>query len=934
MPISAEVVNGTVPTSGQSLTRDYTVSDFGDVSAAMVVFTKSDTEHANQSDSAFSCGYVDGDDNNAVTAVFAKDNVSTDDCRVNVTDTEVLMLLDEDSPVASATGAVITDGIRLTFSATFDAAYSVSVVLFRGAVGAAAGTVALLNDTDTVVTVGFETRVLLTAFPGATGEATQALKLALGVGHFDENGILNRRLTIGGYAQSSTNANSLYRTNRITGECWDDAQRYTMDWIEADDTTFTMVDQGNPANKRMAYLALGTYEPHLISLDSYNVPASTGETTNTIGFKPGSYLAFGTVTPDTSLKGTGADLLGMCVGAHSPSANFCAGFTCEDDADPSSTSSYFSNTNPIRLVGGDQAISYEAEHTTNTNDGYTLDFTTANDQSLYFVLSFREYIEPTGGDGLITAMVNGVTPTGTESLTVDYRSSGFGTPDAAIVFMSRAAGSAETVATPGLISVGLMTSSNQACCAAFSDTGGTNGRRYQDLASVLADHNTALLAEGVGSFITDGVRITYDTALAGNYPVSVMLIKGATAELVSTVPNVGSGTKVVTGVGFEADLLIFVTNNQVPGISSPCSQSFGVAHKDSAGTITQWGTGFSARSSSQSQTRIEDTGVTPELSGFSTYSSSATVSDINSDGFDLTITNDAGSDRYIYLALKTSDPDAISVGVYDTPTSTGQQGYTTGINTKSLLCVAMPNDTVNAQEVALPEAMGVSYGGVDSNAVFARGIFDEDDSNPAVSGCYFSNDSPLYLRPGDGNEMYIADLVGFSSTGFALNFTTVDATARKFGVLAFGETVRPVDVMPAVGGTGRVARGQSRALTGVDFPWWEEFEEPQPKEGPPEPPRDPTLSEQLAEIAGELDMSAEDLRTPQEVKTSVTLSGLISGSAESRVEYNQDITINSDLGFKVNVLHEQWSDVAWSMRESIAAQNRQIMAMLMSKLLD
>lgn len=129
-------------------------------------------------------------------------------------------------------------------------------------------------------------------------------------------------------------------------------------------------------------------------------------------------------------------------------------------------------------------------------------------------------------------------------------------------------------------------------------------------------------------------------------------------------------------------------------------------------------------------------------------------------------------------------PDSVDrkVARFTTPTSTGSQSYTLGIEPIALIIVATTTASIDARDQTATSE-GVSIAVVDSAATYCTAISSKDGA--ATSDAYSRADNSLVVLDGDGN-VDLAGTVSLTGTGFSINWTTVQASARQFIVMAFG----------------------------------------------------------------------------------------------------------------------------------------------------
>ena len=307
--------------------------------------------------------------------------------------------------------------------------------------------------------------------------------------------------------------------------------------------------------------------------------------------------------------------------------------------------------------------------------------------------------------------------TPTVGTTMDITISGFGTPKAAIVILT-AGISDGTISQNGVMSIGYTDGTNQVCTAGQSaDNVGTmaTGRRHANDRVAMVPSGASgseLLGISFDSWVTDGIRLKFETLTWSNRLVTVVLIGGDdVAEAHAGYhDDLGTGSSAVdiTSVGFESDLVFMscVGLATAPTAGSVYNLlSFGVGHND--GSDTQRATLFG---SDDNTTNSVVTGYISTNSIVGQVHNNAlqwrgVIGDYDADGFSVTPVTNAGSDVIFYLCLKfNNDPD---VSLFSTgwPSSGNKNetapGFEPGFGLISALAGVHAYDTAYSSSSAL-----------------------------------------------------------------------------------------------------------------------------------------------------------------------------------------------------------------------------------------
>jgi hypothetical protein len=180
---------------------------------------------------------------------------------------------------------------------------------------------------------------------------------------------------------------------------------------------------------------------------------------------------------------------------------------------------------------------------------------------------------------VVTKLVNGLTGI-TQGANVDLTSPGFGTPDAAIVFVNPHGALNGAAKERAGISFGIMTSAGQSALGSYESDGKsttTSTRSSHDTSVVaLPDDPTAKphRIRMTGTFITDGIRLFADVvSTAQDMGIVALLIKGVTNANFETLPlNFGA-----RNIGFAADVVLCAAQGGgvIPQIASSWRESIG-----------------------------------------------------------------------------------------------------------------------------------------------------------------------------------------------------------------------------------------------------------------------------------------------------------------------------------------------------------------------
>ncbi len=381
---------------------------------------------------------------------------------------------------------------------------------------------------------------------------------------------------------------------------------------------------------------------------------------------------------------------------------------------------------------------------------------------------------------------------------VDFTSSGFGTPTAAIILYGDANTTNNPQASSG-IGVGFWDGTNVRTMSLWAQDGAaaTLAKRIArtDVAAAIANGGSTWSCSYTISNITDGVRLTLstDNTTLDRY-ATVILLAGVSAKVLSLTTNatVDTGTTSAS-LGFAPDLILTTcigftgqTPNSGTTQTSTGLLSFGLAASDGTHRMSAWQILQSASVETVSA-YFSEAYCAGQLSA-TAIDYGIEITAWGSDDFTATSRiAGTGSDLIYVLALGGADLSFLA-GTITTATSTGAvDTTTTGIDPSAVLLGMTAVDTAATIKTD-SQASSFSIGAASSTVNGGFAAVDEDNAGTSNADSAYSATKALYLRTsasGTSSDLVAADVT--PATGkFTTNYTTVSATARKGWYLAFG----------------------------------------------------------------------------------------------------------------------------------------------------
>ncbi|MFH1140099.1 MAG: hypothetical protein V1724_00160 [Chloroflexota bacterium] len=282
------------------------------------------------------------------------------------------------------------------------------------------------------------------------------------------------------------------------------------------------------------------------------------------------------------------------------------------------------------------------------------------------------------------------------------------------------------------------------------------------------------------SFDADGFTINWTTNEARADIIHHIALGGGLTNALASTFNLttNSGNQAVTGVGFQPDFLLFLFGGTAAGAN------------DTAIAFSQLSLGLARSSTSQGAivvgTRDAQTNnnskVSQQLTNacilllLTTTAADAIVAftSMNADGFTVNKSNaPAASTPIFYLALKGGSH---LVGNFTQPTATGSQTVSTvGFQPRSLLFLS--RDLAAGTTIVAPNTLSVGAG---ISPTARGGVWSQAmNVDPSDTNSYTTTSKVITLATGPSTLNAQADLTGFTSNGFTLNWSAADATARQ-----------------------------------------------------------------------------------------------------------------------------------------------------------
>ncbi len=409
------------------------------------------------------------------------------------------------------------------------------------------------------------------------------------------------------------------------------------------------------------------------------------------------------------------------------------------------------------------------------------------------------------------------TATGTQ----DFTTADMGglTPKAALFIVTKAITDG-VAANDVVISIGAATGVSNEWSAQGTGEHGvatTNNHNIQEgdrcISVWFADTNAIDGDADFDSFIADGVRVNWQNALGSAYLVTVVLFGGTDLSAIAGFKGLGNSiqTVAITDIGFEADLVITAHARRSIDQDITSNQCcFGAVHNDGAGGVNQrnyifrWQDNNTAGDpraqirSAEGIMQLRANAIVDWVGVFQTFDAS---------GFDVDIqTAGANGIDLLYLALNFGGAAKSFVGPVTSPTSIGNDAQTgPGFKPQFVMMGMSMLEAENSPNLTnLAGSFGVST--FTPTAEFCNSVQSEDAA-ATTNEQSISDNTAIELPDDDGAAGLTASFVSMDTTGWTLNYSAVEASAKQFWALAIEEVAAAAGgrIMSSLAGPGGLA---------------------------------------------------------------------------------------------------------------------------------
>lgn len=383
----------------------------------------------------------------------------------------------------------------------------------------------------------------------------------------------------------------------------------------------------------------------------------------------------------------------------------------------------------------------------------------------------------------------------TSGTTYDFTASGLGSNvKGGVFFAVRASALEEPATVQAAMGIGMTDGTRDRCVAVQSRHAQTTQDTYRIARNDRCMHliaNTGAINGSLSfnSFITDGVRFNVSDAFAAAYYMVGIMFAGTDVSFYvadSSTNALQNGVTTITAPGFQpTDVFVgstFTSFGTSTTASADARLGFGVASDTGSGVTNlsqNWG--YTDGTAGAAEVFAEDrSNRCFQLLNNSGASGSAQITTISSVGFSITTRDAAGSQVFMYGALKLPSHLSRLLEIVDTKTSTGDQKYQNSVfRPQAYLVMASALTTVDTHTTnddASTYLVGAGSGTSTAHGCVAMSC----DDGATTSDCEeLASNTFALVHDATGADLYEITLDGFTSSGLDLNFGVANGTARK-----------------------------------------------------------------------------------------------------------------------------------------------------------
>ena len=399
---------------------------------------------------------------------------------------------------------------------------------------------------------------------------------------------------------------------------------------------------------------------------------------------------------------------------------------------------------------------------------------------------------PTGATPGYVDVVRFAMPTTAGTKTIPFNLGGHA-PALVLLFMSKAT-AAGAAADDAMLCYGAVTGNSQWVSVFNSNDGEatTVTERYASILNCLASLTDGALSGKAERYSmgADQLVINITDAFPAAYLCTAMAFAGAQFTGVAdsfTLGSVGEETRLTPG--FLSELMLFGGGGATALGTVEDSADFTFGAADGTREYAFSWRDVNALAAARQKASISSEGVAIRQP---TNTATASFSDYSAGK--LLVAGQDFNRMFTYAALNVGGGTAAQVRQFSSPTATGVQSYGSyGYRPAGVLILFSTLGFTDAHDGATAAAEGFAIVAADAGATYCTSV--ASDQGAAATNSKSRVDNSIVVIDGTGATI-LAGALTFTSTGFQINWTTVQSTARHFIAVAVGETASITGPIP------------------------------------------------------------------------------------------------------------------------------------------
>jgi hypothetical protein len=296
------------------------------------------------------------------------------------------------------------------------------------------------------------------------------------------------------------------------------------------------------------------------------------------------------------------------------------------------------------------------------------------------------------------------------------------------------------------------------------------------------------------SMNTDGFTLSQGVVPAASYYVNYLAIGGddvTNAKVGTFSYTAATGSKAITGVGFQPDMLMVISNTVTNTTDNNTMFMIGSAVSATDQAVMMYHSGDSNNPTIvEHHTRYGQIIALSSVFGGASFNEAAKLSSFDSDGFTLNVTTNTNHPPMFYLALKGGKYGMGSI----TPTTSTGSITKTGLGFKpKALFMGATNSPQTTTDTGMDSGGGITIGAAASSTSEqsiwigdANGVTTSISNSYAQQGYLYRNYTPSATAPTATGAI---SLNSFDADGFTLSQDIAESSATNFAWwLAMGST--------------------------------------------------------------------------------------------------------------------------------------------------